>query len=179
MPNPDGFRPVGQNQTVSSRQEYLIVVPDAEREPEIAACDEVLEVLGPELRRASVDAFSDYRELDPSVAAAFDELRKRADNPKNAMAVPLDLSDRAQIAILRQVAAWTIHAEVFGAEGELATFHDCGSVITAFLTAKETGALADRLRRFDDVQIVTLEEWRRRKKAARRLRLAGFLRRRQ
>jgi hypothetical protein len=108
-----------------------------------------------------VDAFSDYRNLDASVAGAFDELRRRANNPENAMAVPLDLSDPAQRETLLQVSAWTIHAEAFGPDGELATFHDCGSVITAHLTPAQADALANQLQRSDGVQVITLEDWRR------------------
>ncbi len=164
---------------MASRQEYLIIVPEADRQAEVGACDEALRVLSPDLRRASVDAFSDYRDLDVSVAGAFDELRRRANNPEKAMAVPLDLSDAAQREILLRVAAWTIHAEVFGPDGELATFHDCGSSVAAHLTPEQADILANRLRRFDGVQVVTLEDWRRQQAAGLRGRLATFFRRRQ
>jgi hypothetical protein len=154
---------LGQNEAVSSRQEYLIVVPEADRQAVAGACDELLKLLSPDLRRATVDAFSDYRDLDGPVAGAFDELRRRADTPKNAMAVPLDLSDPAQRDVLDQVAAWTIHAEVSGPDGELATFHDCGAVMTAHLTAEQADILANQLQRYDGVQLITLEAWRRQK----------------
>ncbi|MCA1846855.1 MAG: hypothetical protein LC792_27405 [Actinobacteria bacterium] len=164
---------------MSSRLWYLIVVPEADREAAEGACDEVLMLLRPDLRRATVDAFSDYQDVDAALAGAFDELRSRADNPKNAMAVPLDLTDSAQCEVLRQVAAWTIHAEVFGPDGELATFHDCGSGITANLTPEQADALASKLQGFDGVRVVTLEDWRRRKADGQRRRITRFLRRGQ
>ena len=95
------------------------------------------------------------------------------------MAVTLDLSDPTQREILNQVAAWTIHAKVFGPDGELATFHDCGSAVTTHLSPEQAGVLANQLRRFDGVQVVTLEDWRRQQAAGRRGRLAAFFRRRQ
>jgi len=137
-----------------------------------------LELLTPALRRATVDAFCDYPDPGLPATLGFEDLRRRADNPQNAMAVSLDLSDPAQRETLSQVAAWTIHAEIFGQDGELATFHDCGSVITACLSAEEARTLTDRLGRFNQIQVVTLEEWRHSKKAARRQRLARFFRRR-
>jgi hypothetical protein len=163
---------------VATPQEYLIVVPEGDHPAGIAACDEVLTLLTPELRRAIVDAFSDYRDLEAPVARAFDELRGRAENPQNAMAVPLDLADPVQRETLRQVAAWTIHAEVYGSDGEVATFHDCGSEITAYLTPEQAEALARRIQRFDGVQVVTLEEWRR-QHPGRWHRMTAFLRQRR
>jgi hypothetical protein len=160
VPIPDA-RTVRQDVTVTARQEYLVVVPEADRAVVSAACAELVRMLSPELRRATVDAFSDYRDLEAPVARAFDELRGRAENPQKAMAVRLDLADPGQRETLRQVAAWTIHAEVFGPDGEVAMFHDCGSEITAHLTFDQAGALVQRLERFDGVEVLTLEEWRR------------------
>jgi hypothetical protein len=93
--------------------------------------------------------------------------------------VPLDLSDPAPREVLDQVAAWTIHDEVSGPDGELATFHDCGSAMKAHLTAEQADILANQLQRYDGVQLITLEAWRRQKAAGRGGRLAAFLRRRQ
>jgi hypothetical protein len=160
---------------VATPQEYLIVVPEGDHPAAVAACNEVLMLLTPQNRRAIVDAFSDYRDLEAPVARAFDELRGRAENPQKAMAVALDLTDPGQRQTLRQVAPWTIHAEVFGPDGEVAWFHDCGSEITAHLTSDQAGALAQRLQRFDGVQVVTLEEWRHRRPGRWR-RLTAFLR---
>jgi hypothetical protein len=153
---------------VSTREEYLIVVPEGDREAAGRACAEVLTVLNPDLRRATVDAFSDYRDLDSPVAEAFDELRRRASNPENAMALPLDLSDPVEREILLRVAAWTIHAEVFGPDGELATFHDCSSVVMAHLTSDQADVLAHQLRPLDGVNVVTVEDWRRQRAAGHR-----------
>jgi hypothetical protein len=111
------------------RVTYVVHNAIVDRHEAITACTLVLDLLGPRLKRASVDAYTDYRDELPTQAASaerwlFDRGRARGHGDPG-MGVDLDLSDPQHWAILRSYAPWSICVELKDEVGsELGGFDD-------------------------------------------------------
>ena len=125
-----------------NRLTYVVDKAIVDRDEAVTACTEVLELLRPRIRTATVDAYTDYRDELPTQAAAaerwlFDRGRARGHGDPG-MGVDLDLSDPQHWAILRLYAPWSICVELKDEVGsELGGFDDCGYSISAELTSAE------------------------------------------
>lgn len=155
---------------MDERTTYVVEKKITARDEAATACAAVLEVLGPTLRFAVIDAYSDYNDQMPTdVAEAGRWLRHRgldrhAGDP--GMAVEVQVSDDGwEVACL--YAPWSIHVELFGdCPSPIGTLHDCGYTITADLSPAEAAALTSRLARISG--LVPLHELHERRRRARR-----------
>ncbi len=135
-----------------NREVYVVDTEIVDRGEAVRVCSAVLDLIRPHAALAVVDGYSDYRDrLPPQVQRAQNWLHargRRRGTGDPGMAVELDPQDAEDWRQLRIYAPWSIHVEVHG-EGdhgdELATLHDCGSSITAALTAPEAARLAAEL----------------------------------
>lgn len=126
---------------------YVVVQDGTDRALAEQACLAILEVVRARTERVCIDAYSDYRDsLTARAQAAQDELRARGALRRRGdpgMAVNLDPTYPPDWELLRAYASWSIHVELDGSEGSLATLHDCGHSISARLSQAE----ADQLNR--------------------------------
>lgn len=163
------------------RTTYVVEKLITARDEAATACAAVLEVLGPTLRSAVIDAYSDYNDQMPlDVVEAARWLRQRgldrhAGDP--GMSVELQVSDDGW-EVLCRYAPWSIHVELFGdGPSSVGTLHDCGYIITADLNSAEATALASRLAGIS--ALVPLHELQEQKQQARRDEVWRVLRRRR
>src|SRR5215212_9538239 len=98
------------------RVTYVVDKDIVHRDQAITACTAVLALLGPRLRSASVDAYTDYRDQLPAQAATAErwllDLGRARGYGDPGMGVELHLSDPEQWAILRSYAPWSICVEL-------------------------------------------------------------------
>lgn len=169
------------HQQVDERTTYVVEKEITARDEAAKACAAVLEVLGPTLRCAAVDAYSDYNDqMPPDVAEAGRWLQQRgldrhAGDP--GMGVEVQVSDDGWEVACRY-APWSIHVELFGdGPSPIGTLHDCGFTITADLSPAEAAALASRLAGISG--LIPLHELQERRRQARRDKVWRLLGRRR
>jgi len=156
-------------------------------------CSAVLDLLQPRLDRVVVDAYSDFSDAQPDDVAEAERwllargaLRRPGDP---GWAIELDPADAEHWAKLRLYAPWSINVDLH-AESDprpIATLHDCGYSVTAYLTQNEAAKLAEAVAVVAPVLPLALLHARRRteksdsraaRRAKRRSRFTNFLRRR-
>jgi len=156
-------------------------------------CSAVLDLLRPRLDRVVIDAYSDYRDAQPDDVAEAERwlLAKGALNRPGdpGWAIELDPADAEHWANLRRYAPWSINVNLCADPDPrpIATLHDCGYSVTAYLTPNEAANLAEAVVVVAPVLPLALLHARRRaqkaelravRRAKRRLRFANLLRRR-
>lgn len=151
----------GIREAQAHRRCWVVDAALIDRQVAVAACQAVLEAVRPVARLVHVDAYSDYRDGLPSdVEVAQRQLRAMGSRRRRGdpgMAVALDPENEQHWSVLWTYAPWSIHVAVWqDREGrqELATLHDGGTGIDAWLTDSEAEALAARL---DGVAVLVLE----------------------
>jgi len=137
---------------VDEQRRWFAVDRDlASREDAEAVCRAVVDVLRPVLRRARVDAVSDYSDEMPApVAEAEVALRAlaRRQRPRDrdpVTAVEVTPAD-PEWAAFELYAAWSIDVDLLAEdEQEVGSLHDCGWSVTAALTDAEAVLMRERV----------------------------------
>ena len=112
-------------------------------------CSAVLDLLKPRSHRVVIDAYSDFGDGQPDDVAEAERwlIAKGASNRPGdpGWAIELDPADSEHWTNLRLYAPWSINADLY-AESDprpIATLHDCGYSVTAYLTQNEATELAE------------------------------------
>jgi hypothetical protein len=133
-----------------AREWYLIAEEIRDRSLAARACESVLDIVKPQAAKAVVDAYTDYRKAmtaDVEAAeAALWVMGKQQHKRDAGMNIALDLADPENWDLLTRYAPWSINVDIYDSSAELvATFHDCGYTVSAWLSAGQAARMTDDL----------------------------------
>lgn len=154
-----GRRAPAPSRQPSERILYAVNVAHEQRDIAVLACAAVLEILRPDVRAISVDAYSDFRDQLPAEVEQVQAwLRARGASRRGGdpgMGIELNPGDAEDWRALSVYASWSIHVELDDGDGRgLGTLHDCGRSITAWLRNEQVETLAERIAGFGTLKVI-------------------------
>ncbi len=129
---------------------YFIDQDILDRGDAAVVCSVVLDVLGPDVTAAQIDAYTDGgSEMPEEIRVVQEDLRRigvgqRRGDP--CMGIELDLHNPVHARLLQLFAPWSINVDLYGpAELDIATFHDCGMSVHFRASPEQAAHVAVRL----------------------------------
>lgn len=163
---------------VTKGEFYAVDKDIVDRDEAALVCAVVLDILGDDLAKAQVDAYSDYGDEMPdeikTIQAALGAIGAEQHRRDPGMGVELDLSDPDHARLLQSFAPWSINVDLLGPGAvDMGAFHDCGMWVHFRATVDQAAEATQRLKNVAPVVTLTARrdarrEERRSQRASRR-----------